>query len=65
MEIILLNFYFRMQNPNALFMMRDCRILEDIPESQLSRYQDTDELQVQHLKVGIFFLVSTIFQDLR
>ncbi|XP_060585450.1 NACHT and WD repeat domain-containing protein 2-like [Ruditapes philippinarum] len=41
---------YRMQNPNALFMMRDSTILDDIPEDQLSRYKDTDELQVQQLK---------------
>ncbi|XP_045195384.2 TPR repeat-containing protein DDB_G0287407-like isoform X2 [Mercenaria mercenaria] len=41
---------YRMQNPNALFMMRDSSILKDIPEEQMSRYKDTDQLQVQHLK---------------
>lgn len=41
---------YRMQNPNALFMMRDGSILKDVPETQLPRFRDTDDLQVEHLK---------------
>ena len=42
----------RMRNPNSLFMFRDGCILKDIPDSQLARFKDMDQLSVQHLKVS-------------
>jgi hypothetical protein len=41
-----------MQNPNALFMLRDSAVMNDIPEQYLTRFKDLEPLQVLHLQVS-------------
>ncbi|XP_064611367.1 telomerase protein component 1-like [Liolophura sinensis] len=41
---------YRMKNPNAAFFVRDSQFLQEVPESQRTRFVDDEPLKSQHLK---------------
>ena len=49
-------FFYRCASPNALFLLRDSSVLNEIPTDKMSRFKDDNELSQLHLQVLIYHL---------